>query len=162
MYLLVMIDLPLIHKDAALLGNVEAIQCCVSCRAAEGRGLCQTRAGKPGHVSGSFLLLHLPHPNSLPTTVSISSTGRKCQEEGRGKMILPLPWLLFFNLNKCLRHFSLCPAVYLAILRSLGNAQHGRGVRPLTLGITRPTHGQRKCAPNSPDIVKTQDIIRDK
>lgn len=118
------------------------------------RALSDSGAGKLGHGSGSFLLLHPLHPNSLPTPVSMSSTGRKCQEEGRGKTILPLPWLLFFSLNKCLRHFCLCPAVYLAIFRSLGNARHGRGVRPLTLGITRPAHGQRKCALNSPDIVK--------
>lgn len=111
-----------------------------------------------GWKTGAWLWELLAPPSTPPLQPAHPGLHILHREEmsggGKGEKILPLPWLLFFSLNKCLRHFCLRPAVYLAIFRSLGNARHGRGVRPLTLGITRPAHGQRKCALNSPDIVK--------
>ena len=117
-YSLVMVDMPLVYEDTAFLGDVEAVQCRVPYCAEEGRGLSGSGAGKLGHVSRRFLLLPPPHPKSLPTMVSIPYTGRDCQEQRRGEIILPPLWLLFFNFNKCLLNFCLCPAVHLAMLWS--------------------------------------------
>lgn len=38
-----MIDIPLIYEDTVFPGDMKAIQCCVSCCAKEGRGLCQAQ-----------------------------------------------------------------------------------------------------------------------
>lgn len=48
LYSLVMIDMPLVYEDTAFLGDVEAFQCRVPCRAEEGRGLCQAQGRKTG------------------------------------------------------------------------------------------------------------------
>lgn len=53
--LLVMVNLPLVHKDTVPLGDIEAIQTCISCGAGEKR--CSVRIGATREIHTCYVLL---------------------------------------------------------------------------------------------------------
>lgn len=130
-----MIDIPLIYEDTVFPGDMKAIQCCVSCCAKEGRGLCQAQGLEHWGVSlGAFVLISIsPQQPTL--------TGNVRRREGGVVIILPLPWLLFNSVY----YTSVCAQLRTwPFSRALGSSQPGWGVKPFILGIARPTYKQRK------------------
>lgn len=106
-YSLVMIDIPLIYEDTVFPGDMKAIQCCVSCCAKEGRGLCQAQGLEHWGVSlGAFVLISIsPQQPTL--------TGNVRRREGGGGNY---PSSSLAPVQQCLLYFCLCPAAHLAIL----------------------------------------------
>lgn len=120
-YSLVMIDMPLIYEDTAILGDVETIQCCVPCCAEEGRRLCQAQALENWGAPLGALAPTSISPNSLSTTVFIPSPERKCQEEeGRRRNssslapVLPLEQMFttLLFVSSCALDYLWCPGEF--------------------------------------------------